>query len=87
MKYIFAIAAMTLAGCAKNAEPTHEAKDACPAADYEGLIGAQLAAVTLPSGLNMAVIDHDAEAPTPVDPSRMLVQLDDAGRIVSVTCG
>ena len=79
-------AILALAACA-GTQQGPAAPDACGASDYQGLVGAQLAAVTLPAGLNMDIIAYGAEPPSPADPARVLLQLDAEGRISRVYCG
>lgn len=82
------LAVLALAACARTQSPAApDSADACAAADYQGLVGAQLAAVTLPAGLNMEIIEHGAAPPSPADPARMIFQLDAEGRISRVYCG
>lgn len=78
---------LLVAACAQTEPEPAANSDTCGAERYQGLVGAQLAAVILPAGLNMTVIEYGAAPPSPADPSRMLFQLDAEGRIARVYCG
>ncbi|MGP1353844.1 MAG: I78 family peptidase inhibitor [Parasphingopyxis sp.] len=59
----------------------------CPADGYQSLVGAQLAAVTLPAGLVMRVINPGDAVTQDYRPDRMNVDLDERGVITRVYCG
>lgn len=61
--------------------------ETCPAADYEGLVGSSLAAVTLPAGLNMRIIGPDTAVTLEIIDSRINFFVDDDGIVTSVSCG
>lgn len=81
------ILALFVAACARTETSAPTTPAYCGATGYQGLVGAQLAAVTLPAGLNMAIVEFGAPPPSPVDPSRIIMQLDAQGRITRVYCG
>lgn len=87
IKYGIIAGLLFAAACARTETPEPTTPDSCGAAGYQGLVGAQLAAVTLPAGLNMEIVEFGAAPPSPDDPSRILMQLDTQGRITRVYCG
>lgn len=87
MRMITPLAVLMIAACAETQEPAEPVVTDCAAARYQGVVGARLAAVTLPAGLNMDIVEFGAASPSPSDPSRMLFQLDAEGRIARVYCG
>ena len=79
-----------LAACQPAAEPapTGPAPEArCPAADYAGLVGANLAAVTLPADLNARITGAGRLVTADYVPERMNIRVDRDGTILDVTCG
>ncbi len=73
-------------GTATNTDPA-PAADACGASGYQSLIGANIAAVTLPAELNHRVIGpNDAYTEDHV-PSRLNIFTDENGAIITVRCG
>lgn len=87
MRVIAPFIVLMVAACAETEDPAEPVVADCGAAGYQAMVGAQLAAVTLPAGLNMDIVEFGAAPPSPADPSRMLFQLDAEGRIVRVYCG
>lgn len=76
--------------CARTETPAPEVSPSsvdCGAAGYQAMVGAQLAAVTMPAGLNMEIVEYGAAPPMPADPARMIFELDADGRIARVYCG
>ena len=82
---------LLLAGCSGTSpsaggdavDPT----DPCGAKGYSSLLGAPLAAVTLPADLNDRVIQPGTAATTDFDPSRLNLELDANGTIIGLSCG
>lgn len=79
------LAAPLLAACQPAAVPP--AADACGAAGYQSLTGALLAAVTLPADLDARIIQPDSAMTLEYRAERLNIRVDDAGRIIAVTCG
>ena len=75
---------LLLAGCV-GAEPA--AEDACGAADYRALVGAPLAAVTLPADLGARIVRPDSAVTLDYRPDRLNIHVDRAGVIERVDCG
>lgn len=69
-----------IAGCSSESAP-------CNRTDYTGLLGASLAATTLPSDANIRVVMMGDGVTMDFDPQRVNLQIDAAGRIADVTCG
>ena len=61
--------------------------DPCGAQGYTSLLGANLAAVTLPADLNDRVLRPGDLATADYDPSRLNIELDDSGTIIGLSCG
>ena len=59
----------------------------CGAGDYAGLIGKNLAAVTLPADLGARVIGPDTAVTQDYRPDRLNIHTDDDGTITELTCG
>ncbi|MEM8696105.1 MAG: I78 family peptidase inhibitor [Pseudomonadota bacterium] len=59
----------------------------CPADQSQSLVGAQLAAVTLPAGLNMRIINPGDAVTQDFQPGRMNIMLDRNGVITRIDCG
>lgn len=59
----------------------------CNRTDYTGLLGASLAATTLPSDANIRIVMMGDLVTTDFDPQRVNFQIDAAGRIADITCG
>ena len=74
-------------GMLPGGDPAVDATDPCGAQDYTALLGAPLAAVTLPADLNDRVLRPGDMATTDYDPSRLNIELDDAGTIIGLSCG
>ncbi|MEE4209494.1 MAG: I78 family peptidase inhibitor [Parvularcula sp.] len=64
-------------------EPTGE----CPADEYQGFVGAQLAAVTYPRDLNVRIIEPGQMYTQEYRADRMNFHLDEDGVITKVICG
>ena len=72
-----------LSGVGGGVDPT----DPCGAQNYTSLLGAPLAAVTLPADLNDRVLRPGDAATTDYIPSRLNIELDDAGTVIGLSCG
>ncbi|CUH23684.1 Peptidase inhibitor I78 family protein [Jannaschia seosinensis] len=68
-------------------EATGKSGDECGADGYRGLVGANIAAVTLPAELNDRVIGPDTMVTMDYDPTRLNIRVDEDGRIVELYCG
>ena len=85
MRPVLPAALLALAAC--EAAPPPDAADACGAAGYQSLVGAPLAAVTLPADLNDRVIRPGEAVTLDFRPDRLNLELDADGTIVRVYCG
>lgn len=70
-----------------SAPPGRPAADTCGAADYRGLVGAPLAAVTLPADLDDRVLRPGQAATTDYRAERLNILVDAEGTIVDLRCG
>ena len=77
-------AAETPAAAQTAAEAT--AQDICGASQYGSLIGANLAAVTLPADANIRVIQPDTPVTDDFRPDRLNIIVDANGVITSLEC-
>ena len=59
----------------------------CPADAYQGLVGAPLAAVTLPADLDSRIVGPGIAVTMDYRSDRMNIEIDGAGRITRVYCG
>jgi hypothetical protein len=73
------------AGAGRVIEPGID--DACGADDYAGLVGANIAAVTLPADLNARILGPDDAATMDFIPDRLNILTDEDGVILSLDCG
>lgn len=86
------IAMILLVGCS-SAAPVPSAggpvdpTDPCGAQGYTSLLGASLAAVTLPVDLNDRVTRPGDAVTMDYDPTRLNIELDADGTIVGLSCG
>ena len=95
MKHLALPLILLLAGCVEETEAPGAAlpalppvaEDTCGANDYASLIGSPLAAVTLPADLNDRVIEPDSAVTMDFAPDRLNIYLDEAGTIISLSCG
>jgi hypothetical protein len=62
------------------------AQDTCGAAQYSSLVGANIAAVTLPAGPNIRVIQPDSMVTQDFKADRLNIIVDNAGVITSLEC-
>lgn len=69
------------------AETPVDPTDPCGAQGYTALLGSNLAAVTLPAGLNSRVLRPDQAATTDYIPARLNVEVDADGTIIGLSCG
>ena len=60
---------------------------ACPAADYQALVGANVAAVTLPAGLDVRLTGPERIVTADFRPERMNLWVARDGTIERVYCG
>lgn len=96
---MFAAALIALAACGQTAPPPAEgtpaaagpqtaedatAQDTCGASAYSGLVGASIAAVTLPEGVR--VIGPDTIVTQDFRPDRVNIRTDANGVVTSVEC-
>ncbi|WP_164870881.1 I78 family peptidase inhibitor [Mesobaculum littorinae] len=63
------------------------ASDACGAAGYQSLVGAPLAAASLPADLGARIIHPDTMVTMDYREDRLNIRVNDAGRITEVYCG
>ncbi len=85
---------MSLTACQQSAVDSGDIADDqdmngpyCQEGDYESLVGASLAAVTLPADLEQRVIQHDEGWTEDYRPGRLNLLLDESGTIARVWCG
>lgn len=76
-----------LAGLALLAQCSPSDADTCARAEYEGLIGTNIAAVTLPADPKIRVIGPDDLVTTDFIEDRVNIEFDASGEIVRITCG
>jgi len=83
------ITALLLAGCGSpdGAAPGIDPTDPCGAKGYSALLGAPLAAVTLPADLNTRILQPGSMATTDYVETRMNIEVDANGTIVGLSCG
>ncbi|MBB5516792.1 hypothetical protein FHS89_002834 [Rubricella aquisinus] len=62
-------------------------QSACGAADYAGLIGSNIAAVTLPATLNTRIIGPGMAVTMDYVPTRLNIETDGNGVIIRLYCG
>jgi len=81
---------LTLASCGmlpgsgnSGTDPT----DPCGAKGYTQLLGTSLAAATLPADLNDRVIRPGEAQTQDFDPSRLNIEVNEAGMIIGLSCG
>ncbi|WP_298437313.1 I78 family peptidase inhibitor [uncultured Jannaschia sp.] len=72
-----------LAACQLEAE----SDDPCRAGEYGALVGANIAAVSLPADLNHRVVGPDTAVTMDFVPDRLNVLVDRQGRIFGLRCG
>lgn len=61
--------------------------EGCRPGDYQGLVGAPLAAVTLPAGADIRVIQPGDMVTQDFRPGRTNIEVDESGIITRVYCG
>lgn len=76
---------VVLAGCAPKSPPAPTV--ACGAPGYPSLVGRRVAAVTLPSGLEMRIIQPGDAVTQDFRAARMNLVVDDQGVITRIYCG
>ena len=83
-----------LAGCNGAEEPGDDPgrvvdveENACGADGYQGLLGSNIAAVTLPADLNQRIIAPGTMVTMDYIPTRLNIRTDAEGVIVEVYCG
>ena len=77
--------AMAIAGCVAVTDGAET--DTCGASDYQSLVGANIAAVTLPADLNDRLIRPGDMVTMDFDPTRINFRLDGRGHIIAIDCG
>ncbi|UWQ21966.1 I78 family peptidase inhibitor [Jannaschia sp. W003] len=77
---------LALAACA-GAPPEPTAADPCGATGYAGLVGRNIAAVTLPADLNARIIRPDTAVTMDFRPDRLNVDVQSDGTITGLRCG
>lgn len=75
---------LLLAACREEAGAPD---DACGADAYAGLIGSNIAAVTLPADLNHRVLGPNDAATMDFVPDRLNIETDADGVIIGLRCG
>lgn len=81
---------LTLVACQPdNALPVGDGPgpQACKPARYEGLVGAQVAAITLPADLEHRIIGPDTMVTMDYVPERLNIHTDKNGRVLRISCG
>ncbi|MEZ5956983.1 MAG: I78 family peptidase inhibitor [Hyphomonadaceae bacterium] len=100
MRRLFLIAAyaVALTACGPTTTPATEApqapanaaeataQDTCGAAQYASLVGSNFAAVTLPAGANIRIIQPDTMVTQDFSPERLNMITDANGIITSLEC-
>lgn len=74
------IPALVVAGCTAEA-------DTCNADGYAELLGSNIAAVMLPAGLNMRIVNETDLVTTDFDPERLNIEVVAQGVIHKISCG
>ena len=59
----------------------------CAVSDYASLVGTNVAAITLPAGLNHRILGPDDAYTEDHIPSRLNIFTDENGNVIRVTCG
>ncbi|MFD1341109.1 I78 family peptidase inhibitor [Litorisediminicola beolgyonensis] len=87
-KHILALVATcaALASCTDGAT-NPDTEDLCRASDYTSLVGAPLAAVTLPAELNTRILPPGSAMTMDYRPERLNIELDEFGVITRLFCG
>ncbi|GIT92753.1 hypothetical protein JANAI62_30100 [Jannaschia pagri] len=85
MRYLWVLAAMGLTAC--NVTDEGDAPDACGASEYASLVGANIAAVSLPAEVNDRVIGPDTIVTQDYVPTRLNIRTDAQGVILALDCG
>ena len=79
--------ALLLAGCQAAEGPPPGGDDPCGARQYRSLVGAPVAAVTLPTGLDLRIVGPDDAVTMDYVETRLNLRTDAEGVILAVTCG
>ena len=88
MKTLAMLAGLTaMGGCVTATVPPRDDPDACGASRYQSLIGANIAAVSLPADLNDRIIRPGDIVTMDYNVNRINFRLDEAGRIIAIDCG
>ena len=77
---------LVLAACQVEPVASPQPSD-CGADAYQSLVGAQLAAVTLPADLNARIIGPDTAITMDFRPDRLNIEVEESGWIMAVYCG
>lgn len=90
MKYIalMALAALPLSACMAEETPaTGDPADTCGMSGYSGLVGTNVAAVTLPADKVVRVLKEGQPATMDFLEDRLNIETDDDGIILRLYCG
>ena len=77
---------LALAACQVETVATPAPSD-CGADAYQSLVGANLAAVTLPADLGARIIEPGMAVTMDYRPDRMNIEVEESGWIMAVYCG
>ena len=80
-------ASVLLAACGSATGTVEDGEDACGASGYQALVGAPLAAVTLPADLGARIIREGDAVTMDFNAERMNIEVDAEGRVTRVFCG
>ena len=86
MRHLILALPLVAMGCVPVVPPA-ESADACGATGYASLVGTNIAAVTLPAGLNMRIIGPGDVVTMDLRLDRLNFETDAAGVITRVYCG
>ncbi|WP_167766890.1 I78 family peptidase inhibitor [Jannaschia formosa] len=81
MRWILVTGVLALSACVMEEE------DPCGAEQYRSLVGANIAAVSLPASLNDRVIGPDTAVTMDFVPTRLNIEIDEDGEIQRLYCG
>ena len=87
---VLAVLAASLIGCATPPAPPPDSgfnASGCGADNYQSFVGTPLAAASWPSDLNVRVIGPGEAVTLEFDPTRMNMEVDEAGIIQRIYCG
>ena len=87
MKSVIGAAAIVVLAVGCETTPGNETPGICNAADYQSLIGSNIAAITLPSDLVHRIIGPGDAYTQDYSASRLNLFTDEDGTVIRVTCG